>query len=82
MIRVKVRVAQSFDGCAAGDEAWVDHTPRVQGLITAGLFLVLAEVEAEPDPEVKLPGAVWPPPAAPEAESPSSEVEDEEADDG
>jgi hypothetical protein len=69
MIRVKVRVAQSFDGCAAGDEAWVDHTPRVQGLITAGLFLVLAEVDDGPVPE-------------PEPEPASSEVEEEEADDG
>jgi hypothetical protein len=75
MIRVKVRVTQSFDGCVEGDEAWVDHTPRVQGLISAGLFLVVAEVEATPEPDVELPGVAWPPPPVPEAD-------DEEADDG
>jgi hypothetical protein len=64
---VKVRVTQSHDDCVIGDEAWVEYTPRVQGLINAGVFEVIEETAEdvpedpgplpEPDPELGEPAA-------------------------
>lgn len=45
-----VRVTRSFNDCVIGDEAYVEYTDRVQGLINAGVFEVIGELDAEPEP--------------------------------
>lgn len=45
-----VRVTRSFNDCVIGDEAYVEYTDRVQGLINAGVFEVIGEPDTEPEP--------------------------------